>query len=181
MFIPPPDFTPDFSKAGGLVAAVAQDAASGEVLMLAWMDRTAWEATLATGEAHYFSRSRRRLWHKGESSGHVQKVKAVRLDCDADAGSGAGGRSGLSRRLPFLLFPASDPGGRQRGRRHPLLPPRLRPRLGIRFLIPFPLMPPQGVCSMSAPAFPSLSSQLKLGIPKGSLEEATISLFDRAG
>ena len=49
MFIPPPDFTPDFSKAGGLVAAVAQDAASGEVLMLAWMDRTAWEATLATG------------------------------------------------------------------------------------------------------------------------------------
>ena len=85
MFIPPPDFTPDFSKAGGLVAAVAQDAASGEVLMLAWMDRTAWEATLATGEAHYFSRSRRRLWHKGESSGHVQKVKAVRLDCDADA------------------------------------------------------------------------------------------------
>ena len=52
MFIPPPDFTPDFSKAGGLVAAVAQDAASGEVLMLAWMDRTAWEATLATGEAH---------------------------------------------------------------------------------------------------------------------------------
>lgn len=54
MFIPPPDFTPDFSKAGGLVAAVAQDAASGEVLMLAWMDRTAWEATLATGEAPLF-------------------------------------------------------------------------------------------------------------------------------
>lgn len=85
MFIPSPDFTPDFSKAGGLVAALAQDATTGEVLMLAWMDRTAWEATLATGEAHYFSRSRQRLWHKGESSGHVQKVKAVRLDCDADA------------------------------------------------------------------------------------------------
>lgn len=85
MFTLPPDFTPDFSKANGLVAAVAQDATTGEVLMLAWMDRAAWEATLATGEAHYYSRSRRRLWHKGESSGHVQKVRAVRLDCDADA------------------------------------------------------------------------------------------------
>ena len=85
MFTPPPDFTPDFSKANGLVAAVAQDAGTGEVLMLAWMDRTAWEATLATGEAHYFSRSRGRLWRKGESSGHVQRVLAIRLDCDADA------------------------------------------------------------------------------------------------
>lgn len=85
MFTPPPDFTPDFSKAHGLVAAVAQDAATGEVLMLAWMDPAAWEATLATGEAHYFSRSRGRLWRKGESSGHVQRVRAIRLDCDADA------------------------------------------------------------------------------------------------
>ncbi|MCH5277245.1 MAG: phosphoribosyl-AMP cyclohydrolase [Desulfovibrionaceae bacterium] len=79
------DLTPDFAKGGGLVAAVAQDAASGEVLMLAWMDRAAWDATLKTGEAHYFSRSRQRLWHKGETSGHVQKVRAIRLDCDADA------------------------------------------------------------------------------------------------
>lgn len=89
MLTPPPDFCPDFtpkfSGAGGLVAAVAQDAATGEVLMLAWMDRAAWEATLKTGEAHYFSRSRQRLWHKGESSGHVQKVRAIRLDCDSDA------------------------------------------------------------------------------------------------
>ena len=77
MFIPPPDFTPDFSKAGGLVAAVAQDAASGEVLMLAWMDRTAWEATLATGEAHYFSRSRRRLWHKGVTKATVPAFSGV--------------------------------------------------------------------------------------------------------
>lgn len=111
MFTPSADFTPDFDKGGGLVAAVAQDAATGEVLMLAWMDRAAWEATLATGEAHYFSRSRRRLWHKGESSGHVQKVKAVRLDCDADAvlleveqiGGAAcheGYRSCFFRRLP---------------------------------------------------------------------------------
>lgn len=85
MFYAPSDFTPDFSKSGGLVAAVAQDAATGEVLMLAWMNREAWEATLATGEAHYWSRSRQKLWHKGESSGNVQKVSAIRLDCDSDA------------------------------------------------------------------------------------------------
>lgn len=85
MFQAPSDFSPDFSKSGGLIAAVAQDAATGEVLMLAWMNREAWEATLATGEAHYWSRSRQKLWHKGESSGNVQKVSAIRLDCDSDA------------------------------------------------------------------------------------------------
>jgi len=85
MFTPPSDFTPDFSRAGGLIAAVAQDAATGEVLMLAWMNEEAWKATLATGEAHYWSRSRQQLWHKGESSGNVQLVKAIRLDCDSDA------------------------------------------------------------------------------------------------
>lgn len=79
------DFTPDFAKGHGLVAAIAQDAASGEVLMLAWMNEEAWQKTLATGEAHYYSRSRKTLWHKGGTSGHVQKVKAVRLDCDNDA------------------------------------------------------------------------------------------------
>ena len=85
MFQAPSDFSPDFSKSGGLIAAVAQDAATGEVLMLAWMNSEAWEATLATGEAHYWSRSRQKLWHKGESSGNVQKVSAIRLDCDSDA------------------------------------------------------------------------------------------------
>ena len=85
MFNAPADFAPDFAKAGGLIAAVAQDAATGEVLMLAWMNEDAWKATLATGEAHYWSRSRQSLWHKGESSGMVQKVKAIRLDCDSDA------------------------------------------------------------------------------------------------
>ena len=84
-FQAPSDFVPDFSKSGGLIAAVAQDAATGEVLMLAWMNREAWDATLATGEAHYWSRSRQKLWHKGESSGNVQIVKAIRLDCDSDA------------------------------------------------------------------------------------------------
>jgi phosphoribosyl-AMP cyclohydrolase len=69
----------------GLVAAIAQDAASGKVLTLAWMNREALTRTAATGEAHYWSRSRRQLWRKGETSGHVQKVRELRLDCDCDA------------------------------------------------------------------------------------------------
>lgn len=68
----------------GLVPAVAQDAASGRVLMVAWMDRAALRKTAETGEAHYWSRSRKKLWHKGEESGHVQKVKSIQLDCDQD-------------------------------------------------------------------------------------------------
>ena len=74
----------DFDKAGGLVPAVAQDADSGEVLMLAWMNREAYEETLRTRRACYFSRSRNRLWRKGEESGHIQEVKEVLIDCDAD-------------------------------------------------------------------------------------------------
>jgi len=69
----------------GLVPVVAQDAASGEVLMLAWADREALDATLASGDAHYHSRSRDELWRKGATSGHVQRVVEVRLDCDGDA------------------------------------------------------------------------------------------------
>ncbi|HEU4569468.1 MAG TPA: bifunctional phosphoribosyl-AMP cyclohydrolase/phosphoribosyl-ATP diphosphatase HisIE [Gemmatimonadales bacterium] len=69
----------------GLVPVVAQEALSGTVLMLAWADREALERTLATGEAHYHSRSRNALWKKGESSGHTQRVREVRLDCDGDA------------------------------------------------------------------------------------------------
>lgn len=68
----------------GLVPAVAQDADSGRVLMLAWMDRAALERTAQTGEAVYYSRSRGRPWRKGESSGHVQRVREIRLDCDND-------------------------------------------------------------------------------------------------
>ena len=71
--------------ADGLVAAIAQDAASGNVLMLAWMNREALARTVETAEAHYWSRSRGRIWRKGESSGHVQRVREVRLDCDNDA------------------------------------------------------------------------------------------------
>lgn len=68
----------------GLVPAVAQDAASGRVLMVAWMNREALRETARTGEAHYWSRSRSKLWHKGEESGHTQQVREIRLDCDAD-------------------------------------------------------------------------------------------------
>lgn len=75
---------PDFSKCDGLVPTIVQDVASLEVLMLAYMNEEAWEQTLATGEAHFYSRSRKKLWHKGGTSGHVQKVRSIRIDCDAD-------------------------------------------------------------------------------------------------
>jgi phosphoribosyl-AMP cyclohydrolase len=68
----------------GLIAAVAQDANSGRVLTVAWMNREALKQTAEKGEAVYWSRSRRKLWRKGEQSGHVQKVRELRLDCDAD-------------------------------------------------------------------------------------------------
>lgn len=68
----------------GLVPAIAQDAASGRVLMVAWMNREALKRTVESGEAVYWSRSRKKLWHKGEESGHVQRVKEVRIDCDQD-------------------------------------------------------------------------------------------------
>lgn len=68
----------------GLVPVVAQEAGSGRVLMVAWMNREALRKTVQSGEVHYWSRSRKKLWHKGEESGHVQKVKAIRLDCDED-------------------------------------------------------------------------------------------------
>lgn len=76
---------PDFEKRGGLVTVVTQDAETGEVLMLAYMNREAWERTLATGQACYFSTSRKELWLKGQSSGNYQEVKEIRVDCDADA------------------------------------------------------------------------------------------------
>ena len=77
-------FLPNFDSAG-LIAAVAQDADSGEVLMVAFMDREAIDATRETGLAHFHSRSRGRLWMKGESSGHVLRVEAILIDCDQDA------------------------------------------------------------------------------------------------
>ncbi len=76
--------TPRFDKLGGLLPAIVQDAASGLVLMLAFMNEEAWDLTLKTREAHYFSRSRNTIWHKGDTSDHVQRVKEILLDCDAD-------------------------------------------------------------------------------------------------
>ncbi len=74
----------DFDKSGGLIPAVAQDADTGEVLMLAWMNREAFDETVRTGRAVYFSRSRNKLWRKGEESGNVQEVRGIFIDCDAD-------------------------------------------------------------------------------------------------
>ena len=75
----------DFEKSGGLVTALAQDAESGEILMLAHMNRQAFERSLETGEVVYWSRSRNKLWHKGEESGNVQRIREIFIDCDGDA------------------------------------------------------------------------------------------------
>ncbi len=74
-----------FNKMGGLIPAIVQDHASGDVLMLAYMNAEAFKATLETGEATFFSRSRQELWIKGKTSGHVQRVRSVHIDCDQDA------------------------------------------------------------------------------------------------
>ena len=74
----------DFEKSGGLVPAIAQDAATGQVMMMAWMNKESFDETVRTGRACYWSRSRGKLWRKGEESGHVQEVKEIFIDCDAD-------------------------------------------------------------------------------------------------
>lgn len=76
--------TIDFAKGDGVVPVIVQDHATGEVLMLAYMNQEAWEKTLSTGKVHYYSRSRNRLWLKGETSGHTQDIKEVYVDCDTD-------------------------------------------------------------------------------------------------
>jgi phosphoribosyl-AMP cyclohydrolase len=105
-------------NADGLVPAVAQDAASGEVLMVAWMNRDSLERTVKSGEAHYWSRSRRALWRKGETSGHTQRVLEIRLDCDADTvllrvESVAGIACHTGRRRCFFNLLESGPEGRR--------------------------------------------------------------------
>jgi phosphoribosyl-AMP cyclohydrolase len=75
----------DFEKSGGLVMAIAVDHASGDVLMTAWMNREAFQRTVETGEVVYWSRSRQKLWRKGETSGHVQRLRSLFVDCDGDA------------------------------------------------------------------------------------------------
>jgi phosphoribosyl-AMP cyclohydrolase len=74
----------DFEKSGGLVPAIAQDCQTGEILMMAWMNREAFEETVRSRRAVYFSRSRHKLWRKGEESGNVQEVREILLDCDND-------------------------------------------------------------------------------------------------
>lgn len=74
----------DFEKQGGLIPVIAQDFETGEVLMVAYMNPEAWERTKETGYVHYYSRSRDCLWKKGESSGNLQKVREIRVDCDSD-------------------------------------------------------------------------------------------------
>jgi phosphoribosyl-AMP cyclohydrolase len=76
---------PDFRKRGGLVTAIAQDHLTGEILMVAYMNEASFAKTLEHGEVFYWSTSRNELWHKGETSGHVQIVKELRVDCDGDA------------------------------------------------------------------------------------------------
>ena len=78
-------FAPDFAKAGGLVTAVTVDAEDGQVLMVAYMNEEAFRLTLETGKVHYYSRSRQALWKKGESSGNMQDLVEMRVDCDLDA------------------------------------------------------------------------------------------------
>jgi phosphoribosyl-AMP cyclohydrolase len=74
----------NFSKGNGLLPAIVQDHDSGKILMLAYINKSSWEKTFETGEAHYWSRSRQELWHKGGTSGHVQKIKEIYMDCDQD-------------------------------------------------------------------------------------------------
>ncbi|MGZ5071593.1 MAG: phosphoribosyl-AMP cyclohydrolase [Usitatibacter sp.] len=105
-------------NADGLVPAVAQDAASGEVLMVAWMNRESLERTADSGEAHYWSRSRKALWRKGETSGHTQRVVEIRLDCDADTvllrvESVAGIACHTGRRRCFFNLLETGPQGRR--------------------------------------------------------------------
>jgi phosphoribosyl-AMP cyclohydrolase len=78
------EITPAFSGPDGLITAVAQDATTGQVLMVAHMNRDAWNETLSSGRVVYFSRARKRLWRKGEESGNVQQVREIFVDCDAD-------------------------------------------------------------------------------------------------
>ncbi len=75
----------DFAKGGGLVTAIAQDDVTGDILMVAYMNEAAFQKTIEIGEVVYFSRSRQKLWHKGESSGNTQLVKSLSIDCDGDA------------------------------------------------------------------------------------------------
>ena len=126
----------DFDKSGGVVPVITQDFASRRVLMVAYMNREAFEETVATGRACYFSRSRNRLWRKGEESGNFQVVREIRLDCDADtillAVEQRGDAVACAEGYQSLLLPG--PGWRRMEDRRPApggscqVRPRLRPQ-----------------------------------------------------
>jgi phosphoribosyl-AMP cyclohydrolase len=80
-----PQFTPDFAKAGGIITAVTVDADDGQVLMVAYMNEEAFRLTLETGKVHYYSRTRKKLWKKGESSGNMQQLVELRVGCELDS------------------------------------------------------------------------------------------------
>ncbi len=152
----------DFDKQGGLVPVIAQDDETGDVLMMAYMNPEALEESLRTGRVCYYSRSRDRLWRKGEESGHVQRIHSVHVDCDLDTISGPGhpgGRRRLPQGLQELFF--SEGGGRRAVRR---CGAGIRSGQGLR----------ERKIQMS-------ERILTLGIPAGSLQEATAQLFAKAG
>jgi len=119
--------TPQFN-ADGLIPAITTDAASGVVLMLAWMNAEALNKTIETGQAWYWSRSRRRLWHKGATSGQVQQVEELRIDCDQDAVwlkvrvGGDGGCCHTGRVSCFYRRIVAEPGGPMLHRQSGALP-----------------------------------------------------------
>ena len=151
---------PDFSKAE-LLPVVAQDDATGDVLMLAYMNQTAWEETLRTGRVCYYSRSRQKLWRKGEESGNVQEVKSIYFDCDADT----------------LLIRVNQIGGAacHEGYRSCFFR-KIDPKSGRVEVIGERVFDPKAVYKKIMN-----NRKLKLGIPAGSLQEATAALFKKAG
>ena len=108
----PSDNGPDFSRNNGLLPAIAQDAQSGKVLMMAWMNQEAYQETIRTGQAVYFSRSRNKLWYKGEESGHVQTVVQILVDCDRDTILMKVNQQGAACHKGYesCFFPGSDSG-----------------------------------------------------------------------
>jgi ATP phosphoribosyltransferase len=180
----------DYSKLGGLIPAVIQDDESLEVLMVGFMNEDALARTLDSGYATFFSRTRNRLWTKGETSGNRLAVVSMRADCDADTvllrvrreGAGTvchlGTVSCFADRDPGGFAPADPPYALSRG--GPNAPLRSREARQMARLVPGDFAPavsaPEGATGMSRPA-----ATLKLGIPKGSLQDATVQLFARAG
>ena len=151
----------DFKKLDGLLPAVIQDAGSGEVLMLGFMNAEAYAATQASGEVTFFSRSRNKLWRKGEQSGHVLKVRDIRVDCDVDT--------------LLIRVDALGPGVCHEGYRSCFFR-QLSPGGEAKVVAERTFDPERGVRKGRA-----LMSVLRLGIPKGSLQDATIQLFGKAG